>query len=417
MLTSKAKIRTALLLVTLICMGTTLLSLSYMKGMVRKIEEIAFRNARIAELGEEISVNILEARREEKNFIIYADTAYILKNRIILKTIQDDVVRAREISPDYVQTLDSIDFLVVQYNAQLDLLVKTFQDDPLTLNRLQRQVLNYEEELKQLAKRRKLDLDALPAWTSDVNASLAAAATRLSADKARLFETLKQTASDILDVSQSIAEQARQQLRENSIKGISYGSKAQRNTITILLVGVFLLCFLIYYLPHRIFYPFRNITRALNALIRGETELVLPNLNSNDEFGTLSRSFREAVNKLILYNEMKSEKIIELNRNMHRLIEEIHEGVIFLSHDLTILSFNGAAARILNIKGELKGKSLKDSQELWNLFEDLLDNVEKKGRQEIQLKLKRRDIKKRPVLIIPEMAQNNKLENILIIIR
>ncbi len=245
MLTSKAKIRFALLLVTLICMGTAFLSLSYMKGMVRKIEEIAFRDARIAELGEEISVNILEARREEKNFIIYADTTYIIKNHIILKTIQDDVIRAREISPDYVQALDSIDFLVVRYNAQLDLLVKTFQDDPLTLNRLQRQVLNYEEELRQLAKRRKLDLDALPGWTSDVNASLAAAATRLSTDKARLFESLRQTASDILRVSQRIAAQARQQLTDNSIKGMRYGTKAQRNTITILLVGIFLLCFLI----------------------------------------------------------------------------------------------------------------------------------------------------------------------------
>jgi len=248
MLTSKAKIRTALLLVTFICMGTTLLSLSYMKGMVRKIEEIAFRDAKLAELGEEISVNILEARREEKNFIIYADTAHIIKNRIILKTIRDDLIRAREISPDYTLALDSIDFLVVRYDDQLGLLVKTFQEDPLTLGRLQRQVLSYEEELRQLAKRRKIDLDALPAWASDVNASLEAATTRLSTDKARLFETLKQIASDILEASQSIAEQARQHLAENSIKGMSYGTKAQRNTITILLIGVFLLCFLIYYL-------------------------------------------------------------------------------------------------------------------------------------------------------------------------
>ncbi len=143
----------------------------------------------------------------------------------------------------------------------------------------------------------------------------------------------------------------------------------------------------------------------------------MSNLNTNDEFGALSRSFQEAVNKLILYNEMKSDKIIELNRNMNHLIEEIHEGVVLLSHDLTILSINGAAARILNVKEEHKGKFLKDLPELWNLFEDLLENAEKKGRQEINMKFKKRDIKKRPVLIIPETAQNNKLENILIIIR
>jgi methyl-accepting chemotaxis protein len=416
MLTGKGKIRSALLLVTSICMGTAFLSLSYMKGMVRNIEEIAFRDARLAELGEEISISVLEARREEKNFIIYADTAYIKKNRMILERIQDGVKKAREISPDYIQELDSIDLLVVNYNAQLDLLVKTFQEDPLTLNRLQRQVINYEEELRQLAQRRKLDMNELPSWTSDVNASLSAAATRLSADKARLFDSLKETASTIQRVSQTIAKQARQRLAENSIKGMSYGTKAERNTITILLFGIILLGFLIFYLPHRIFYPFRIITRALNALGRGETELVLPNLDSNDEIGMLSRSFHEAVEKLILYNEMKSEKIVEMNRNIHRLMEEVREGIIFLSEDFTILSINEAARQLFNIKTDTGGKSLNDHPELWNLFEEPLTHIDKKGRQEIYLKIKKREIKKHQVFIIPEMAQNGKLQNILIVI-
>jgi sensor histidine kinase regulating citrate/malate metabolism len=94
----------------------------------------------------------------------------------------------------------------------------------------------------------------------------------------------------------------------------------------------------------------------------------------------------------------------------------VREGIIFLSEDFTILSINEAARQLFNIKTDTGGKSLNDHPELWNLFEEPLTHIDKKGRQEIYLKIKKREIKKHQVFIIPEMAQNGKLQNILIVI-
>ena len=105
MISSKTQIRFALLVVAFISLGTSLLSLSYLNRMGRKIEIIANRDAKIVELGEILSVKILEARREEKNFIIYFDTLYIQKNTEILKQIRKDVNNAKSFASAYAEKL------------------------------------------------------------------------------------------------------------------------------------------------------------------------------------------------------------------------------------------------------------------------------------------------------------------------
>ena len=64
-MTNRGKIRITLTVIASISLGISFLSLYYMNRMVQEIEEIAYRDAKIAELGEILSILILEARREE----------------------------------------------------------------------------------------------------------------------------------------------------------------------------------------------------------------------------------------------------------------------------------------------------------------------------------------------------------------
>ncbi len=416
-MTSRGKIRFALLAVAFIALGTSLLSLSYMNQMAQRIDQIATRDAKIAELGEALSIQMLQARREEKNFIIYLDTLYIANTRDIIQEMRSSVLNAKAIAQNYVGKLDSIEALLQIYDSKVTDLVYAFQEDPRTLYNLQRQIMNYEQELRTLAKDRKLDLESLPSWSSDVNIALLSASAKLSTEKSRLFEELRGVGNDVMTLAQEIATRARESLAANSIQGMSYSVKAQRNTLTLILIAVLLLTYLIIYLPSNIFQPYRKIGKALLAIGRGESEFILPNMDVNDELGDLSRAIKEAIQKLHAYNELKTKKIAQIQRNLHRILDEVKEAVIILAPDLTILFLNNAAKVLFETERELISKSIKELEPLWQVVDWSVADLEKKGRYEVDLKLKKVEFKKKMVSIVPNIGSAGKLENILIIIK
>lgn len=416
MLTGKSKIRISLFLVALISLGTSLLSLSYMNRMASKLEKIASEDAKIAELGEVLSIKMLQARREEKNFIIYLDTLYITNNRNIIDEIRFDLENAKEIAKAYSPKLDSIETLLSAYGDNITRLVTAFQEDPKTLYNLQRQIMNYEQELRALAKSRKLSLEALPSWSSDINIALLSASAKLSAEKSKLFNELREDGDRMMKLAQDITLSARHSLARNSAEGMSYSQKAQRNTWTLILIAVFLLAYLIVSLPHRIFLPYRRISRVLQGIGRGESELVLPNIDTKDELGELSRSFQAAIQKLYTFNALKTSKITQIQRNFHRILEEVKEAVCILAPDLTILYLNDSAKRLFDINREIISKSIKDLTPLWDVFDQSIIDIEKRGRYEVNLKLKKMDLKK-IVSVVPSTDSTGKLENVLIIIK
>ena len=416
-MTSRGKIRFALLAVAFIALGTTLLSLSYMNQMARRIDQIASKDAKIAELGEALSIQMLQARREEKNFIIYLDTLYISNTHHIIKEMRSSVLNAKEIAQNYVGKLDSIEALLQIYDSDITNLVYAFQEDPRTLYNLQRQIMNYEQELRTLAKNRRLDLESLPSWSSDASIALLSAGAKLSTEKSRLFEELRDVGNDIMTLAQQITTLARKSLATNSAQGISYSVKAQRNTITLILIAIFLIAYLIIYLPNNIFQPYRKIGKALLAIGRGESEFLLPNMEVKDELGDFSRAIKEAIQKLHAYNDLKTIKIAQIQRNLHRILEEVKEAVIILAPDLTILFLNSAAKYLFETDRELISKSIKELEPLWNVLDRSIIDIEKKGRYEVEFKLKKVEFKKKVVSIVPSTGSAGRLENILIIIK
>ena len=387
-----------------------------MNSMAKRMEQIATKDAKIAELGEKLSIRMLEARREEKNFIIYFDTLYVVQNKAIMATIRREVEEARKTAAPYVSKLDSIGIFLNAYDENIDRLVIAMQEDPRSLYRLQQQIINYEQELQTLAQSRKIDKEDLPSWTTDMNIALLSASSQLSAEKSRLFSDLRETSGRITQLTQDIAANARASLARNSESGIRYSLRARRNTQTLLLIAGLLLAYLIFDLPKRIFIPFRKIMRALKAIERGETETPLPSIVSRDEVGELSRSIQEAIHKLQAYNTMKTAKIGEIQRNLHRILEEIKESVFILTPDLSILYINDASKILFDIDRDMVSKSIKEIPSLWETLGDRMVGIERKGRFEIELKNKKRALRKKNAVLIPNIGKTGKLDNIIIII-
>jgi len=417
MKTGKGKIKFALFVVAAISLGTTLLSLSFMNRMTEEIEQIVFHDVRLTELGESITSNILKARREEKNFIIYLDTLYIKSNRDILHRIKNDIDQAEAFSPVFTAKLDSIETLLAGYDRLLSKLVLTLQENPRTLFSLQQQIIKYEAKLNALTGKQKNADGATPALDTDNNLPLFYASIKLSTEKSRLFAELKTISSDLINSSESITREARSSLISHSREGLQYSVKAQRNTITLLMIAAFLLIFLIFYLPRQIFLPYRKLKRLLEAVSRGNLEVDLEEVETSGELGDLSRSFSLALNDLQKLNRLKTAKIAANKRNLIRIIEEVKEAVIIVSPDFAITQINDSAKKLLGKSESTDRNSLREFPDIWEALEQTIVDIYKSGRSEISIKLHKNFPQVKKGILIPNINRVGQLDSIIIIIK
>lgn len=387
-------------------LGTALVSLLYMNAMISRINQITLRDAKLVDLGRDISIKILDARREEKNFIIYLDSTYIGQAFKLISQIGSNVEDAKRIAPEHAGKLDSISLFLENYRSDIAVLAATFQEDPRALSMLQRQLVDYEEQLKKTVSRSSKE-DSLPAWLSDLNVLTLAATTKLSTEKARLLTELRETSTAVLSLSGQIVAQAQTDLAKHSEEGVRYGFKAQRNTLTIFIITLLLLAYLIIYFPRYVLLPFQRITRTLKAISKGDAGLKLAGMEKGGEFSELYNAFQDAIFNLKLYNDLKTERIVELEKQFRSTIEEMKEACLVLSYDLRIVYANSAATNLLGMDEEIIGKNLSELPALWKILESPLTSADSQRRVETSGRIKKSDLRKRNITVISFRSKAN----------
>lgn len=413
MISAKNTIRITLINVALLCLSISFISLIYINQMSRRIYEIAEEDAKMAEMGEWLSISMLEARRDEKNFIIYQDTLYIQNNLETIRRMRQTIEDVRPIALHYYHLLDSVDQKLSLYKIQIDNLKKILNEDPRTLSRLQKQFELYEKELAKINSAQQTQEKNMASALDEFQLSMVSISSRLSIEKSALFMDLKLLGSQIAEFSQQIADKARASLFQHSQNGIQYSIKAQRNLFTLLFIIGLILIYMIYTLPRRIFEPYGRMIRALEALGRGDTEVPLPKFENKSEFSQLSLAFEDAINRLQTFSKMKTDKIITLQRNFNRLLEDIEEPVLVLASDFVIKSINYSARSLFNEDIEYLGKNLQNIESLWEQLSEHLLHIEKSGKFDCQIKIRP---KKKKLTGIPISSPAGKLENIILVI-
>lgn len=417
MLSSKGKIRLVLVVAVSLSLITALVSLLYMNSMISRIRQITLRDAKLVDLGRDISIKVLDARREEKNFIIYLDSTYIDQTLSIVTMIESNVLLAKEIAPDQIGRLDSINTLISAYKSDIAVLRKTFEEDPRALSSLQRQLVDYEERLKKTVARNEQREDSLPAWISDLNILAVAATAKLSTEKARLLGNLRETTSSILGLAGRIVTQAQQDLARHGEEGVRYGFKAQRNTVTIFIITILLLAYLIIYFPRIVLLPFQRITKTLRAISKGETAFRVDELEKGGEFAELYSSFHDAIYDLKLHNDLKTGKIVDLQKQFQGALDEIKEGCIMVSGDEKVKYVNKAGMILFGVDDSVFGKNIQDVAPLWKVLQAPIEKSGNERRTETNLRVKRTDLRKRSVTILMFPSRSDALPSRLIIIK
>lgn len=145
---------------------------------------------------------------------------------------------------------------------------------------------------------------------------------------------------------------------EDYIKLESWKAPLKMNYLLILgfftMIVVFMALWISLRIAKGITDPIQSLAQATGEVASGNLDVNL-NLNREDEIGLLINSFNHMVKELKEGKESLQKSYIESDRRrlcMENILDNINSGVISLDTDGTILTINGAACSILNVRPE-----------------------------------------------------------------
>ena len=149
----RKRVAYSLAIVRLILVPVIFLAVYYLIAMGRIVDRIVNVDAPAAKLAEKASVEMLEARRAARNYILFQDPEYLRANQESLTKVRQMLVRIGDLEPDE-QTivhkgLDAVNRYQQQFASAVSTMAESRQDPN---ERLGEAVLAYEKDLDALVK-------------------------------------------------------------------------------------------------------------------------------------------------------------------------------------------------------------------------------------------------------------------------
>src|SRR6266849_10450692 len=149
----RKRVAYSLAIVRLILVPVIFLAVYYLIAMGRIVDRIVNVDAPAAKLAEQASIEILEARRAARNYLLFQDPEYLRANQESLTKVRQMLVRIRVLEPDEETIVQKGLVAVNRYQQQFASAVSTMAESRQKPDeRLREAVLAYEKDLDALVK-------------------------------------------------------------------------------------------------------------------------------------------------------------------------------------------------------------------------------------------------------------------------
>ncbi len=345
--TIRGRIAAGMFLAALLVLPAVIVALVYLGRMNAVVQQIVDSDLELVRLGDRITLTFVQARRNEKNFLLYRDSAYLAGSRASLAQVALLCGRGVRLAPDFAPLFRAIVSDAVVYQAQLDTLIARsrteFSDAAL-------------RDFARLRTQHQLLLDMVDvSEDSTVRDSLLRAADELIARMSGptdgllgrlLNERILRIEERIRARTDSVVQHAVERTRENQRRARQLSAWGQRNIVTVLLLVVISLVWLVVTLPNRLVIPVKRIANAFVRAEQGDLDVHIP-LTTNDELGRLARQLNRVFARLREFDELKTQRIFALERRFRLLANDIAEGVMVIDRTPRVVFVNAAAASLL----------------------------------------------------------------------
>lgn len=293
----RKRVAYSLAIVRLILVPVIFLAVYYLFAMGRIVDRIVNVDASAAKLAEQASIEILEARRAARNYVLFQDQEYLRANQESLTKARQMLVRIGNLEPDeetIVQKgLDAVNRYQQQFASAVSKMAESRQESS---ERLREAVLAYEKDLDalveasrherraQLIQELRTRADSFDTQIAEAIQAANPALRQVSPDLRALSQETLQLTSDMEQENWGRVQMDHQEARQ----------LIRRAEWTLSIVSVFTLLFSLWaslILPRQVTKPLVSLKEAVDHAATGNYEIDFE-LHGSGEVVELAKSIQ-----------------------------------------------------------------------------------------------------------------------------
>jgi CHASE3 domain sensor protein len=298
----KRRVVYSLAIVRIILAPVIFLTIYYLFEIVAIVNHIVDRDAPATKLADQIAVQMLAARRSERNYFLLHDPAYIQENQKATGEIKDLVRQIEDLDPSCRSDCQDILKSVDQYEQQFGAAISVMKEPGGTATQRVRQaVASYEKDLNEvlLRSRRMPNTQLVQELQNQVQSFDTEVTKTLEQENQALGQItaeVRATSQHVLDVAAQMEAHSWQGVQRDHQEARSLARRAEW-VLSIVSVITFLVSLWIsFVLPRMVVKPLASLREAVDQAASGNYPIRLE-LRGEGEIIDLAQSIDRLINR------------------------------------------------------------------------------------------------------------------------
>ncbi|MFB3921360.1 MAG: HAMP domain-containing protein [Terriglobia bacterium] len=275
----RRRVASSLAIVRLILVPVILLSIYYLIVMARTLDRIVSVDAPVASMAQQMSIQMLDARRAEKNYILLHTTEDLEANRQALSRLEQTLAACEELQPDEKPNLERIQSEVRFYRERFHEVVgRMGQPVQAPLTRIQEVVRAYEKDLDDLLKRSPGRshgelVDELRTRVGSFDAQITASLATEDPTLRQATADLRTSSDEIMRLAGQLEKRSWERVQHSHEQAGALVRRAEWVLITVSALTLILSVWVSFVLPRTVVKPLVDLKAAVDQAAAGDYEI------------------------------------------------------------------------------------------------------------------------------------------------
>jgi CHASE3 domain sensor protein len=298
----RRRIAYSLAIVRIILAPVIILAIYYLFSMGRIVDRIVNVDAPTATLAQQASIQMLEARRAERNYLLLSDPAYLEANRQALSQVSKIFSEIENLQPkergSARTALGQIRFYQEQFGA---VVTSTGQSRQATTQRIRTVLMDYEKDLDGLLRNARREprtrlVDQLRNQVASFDTEITEAVQTGNPALRQATLGLETSSNQIMKLASSIETQSWARVQDDHEKARALIGRAEWVLSAVSALTLILSVWVSFVLPRQITKPLVTLTRAVDDAAEGNYQADFE-FQGEGEFIQLANSVRNLISR------------------------------------------------------------------------------------------------------------------------
>jgi len=298
----KRRVVYSLAIVRLILVPVIFLTIYYLFRIVAIVNHIVDVDAPATKLADQIAVQMLAARRSERNFFLFHDPEYIQENQQATGEIKHLVGQIQDLDPSCQNACLNLLKSVEGYEEQLGAAISLMKEPGGTAaQRVQRAVAAYEKDLNELLRRSKRMknthlVQELQNQVQSFDTELTKTLEQENQALGQITVELRTTSQRVLDVASQMEAQSWQRVQHDHQEARSLARRAEWVLSIVSAITFLVSVWISFVLPRMVVKPLASLREAVDHAASGKYPVKLE-LRGEGEVIDLAQSIDKLINR------------------------------------------------------------------------------------------------------------------------